>query len=187
MTIMTSDLTFAALRAANVNRCLKWHTKGLNSWSVNEWLTATIGEVGELASLIKMRLRERDGFVGNKFSPTQKMIADELADVVIYLDLVFAAIAPDFVSSTSFSEFRAANIDFVPVFKKGDPSDLVVKLVVSLGRLVEVKTEVQVATQWYNTLVWLDYLAFSLDIDLGQAVRSKFNEVSIRVGFDDLL
>jgi NTP pyrophosphatase (non-canonical NTP hydrolase) len=81
-------LTFDAFRAANVARCLKWHPQGIESWSPSDWLTAVTGELGELASLLKMRNRERDGLPGNKFSPTQKQIADELADVATYLDLL---------------------------------------------------------------------------------------------------
>jgi NTP pyrophosphatase (non-canonical NTP hydrolase) len=81
-------LTFDAFRAANVARCLKWHPEGIESWSPSDWLTAVTGELGELASLLKMRNRERDGLPGNKFSPTQKQIADELADVATYLDLL---------------------------------------------------------------------------------------------------
>jgi NTP pyrophosphatase (non-canonical NTP hydrolase) len=42
-----------------------------------------------------MRNRERDGLVGNKFSPTNKQIADELADVVTYLDLLAAVLGVD--------------------------------------------------------------------------------------------
>jgi hypothetical protein len=67
-------LTFDAFRAANVARCLKWHP---------------------LASLLKMRNRERDGLPGNKFSPTQKQIADELADVATYLDLLAEVLGVD--------------------------------------------------------------------------------------------
>lgn len=81
-------LTFQEFRAANVARCLKWHPEGIESWSPSDWLTAVTGELGELASLLKMRNRERDGLPGNKFSPTDKMIADELADVLTYLDLL---------------------------------------------------------------------------------------------------
>lgn len=83
-------LTFDALRAANVTRCNKWHPGGIASWSASDWLTAIAGEMGELASLIKMLNRERDGLVGNKFVPTEKQIADELADVLTYLDLLAA-------------------------------------------------------------------------------------------------
>lgn len=88
-------LTFDAFRAANVARCLKWHPKGLDSWSTSDWLTAVTGELGELASLLKMRNRERDGLPGNKFSPTDKQVADELADVLTYLDLLAAVLGVD--------------------------------------------------------------------------------------------
>lgn len=88
-------LTFDAFRAANVTRCLKWHPQGIESWSPSDWLTAVTGELGELASLLKMRNRERDGLPGNKFSPTDKQVADELADVLTYLDLLAATLGVD--------------------------------------------------------------------------------------------
>lgn len=88
-------LTFGAFREANVRRCLKWHPAGIGSWSPSDWLTAITGELGELASLVKMRNRERDGLPGNKFSPTQKQIADEIADVLTYLDLFATAVGVD--------------------------------------------------------------------------------------------
>ena len=88
-------LTFDEFRAANVARCDKWHPQGITSWSPSDWLTAVTGELGELASLLKMRNRERDGLPGNKFSPTDKQIADELADVVTYLDLLASVLGVD--------------------------------------------------------------------------------------------
>lgn len=89
------ELTFKAFRKANRERCLKWHPAGIASWSPCDWLTAVTGELGELASLLKMRNRERDGLPGNKFSPTQKQVADELADVLTYLDLLAAVLGVD--------------------------------------------------------------------------------------------
>ena len=88
-------LTFDAFRSANVARCVKWHPAGIASWSPSDWLTAVTGELGELASLLKMRNRERDGLPGNKFSPSQKQIADELADVLTYLDLLAEVLGVD--------------------------------------------------------------------------------------------
>ena len=88
-------LTFDEFRDANVTRCLKWHPAGITSWSPSDWLTAVTGELGELASLLKMRNRERDGLPGNKFSPTDKQVADELADVLTYLDLLAAVLNVD--------------------------------------------------------------------------------------------
>lgn len=88
-------LTFGNFRRANTARCAKWHPAGIASWSPSDWLTAVTGELGELASLLKMRNRERDGLPGNKFSPTQKQIADELADVLTYLDLLAEVLGVD--------------------------------------------------------------------------------------------
>lgn len=88
-------LTFDVFRRANVARCIKWHPEGIASWSSSDWLTAVTGELGELASLLKMRNRERDGLPGNKFSPTDKMVADELADVLTYLDLLAEVMGVD--------------------------------------------------------------------------------------------
>lgn len=81
------DLTFREFREANRTRCLKWHPQGIESWSNSDWLTAIVGELGELAGFVKMRNRERDGLPGNKFSPTDADIAKEAADVFTYLDL----------------------------------------------------------------------------------------------------
>lgn len=91
----TKGLTFNEFRSANVARCLKWHPQGIASWSASDWLTAVTGELGELASLLKMRNRERDGLPGNKFSPTNRQVADELADVLTYLDLLAAMLGVD--------------------------------------------------------------------------------------------
>jgi NTP pyrophosphatase (non-canonical NTP hydrolase) len=105
-TVEDVALTFAAFREANKARCLKWHPAGIKSWSPSDWLTAVTGELGELASLLKMRNRERDGLPGNKFSPTDKMVADELADVLTYLDLLAEVLGVDLgiAAATKFNE-----------------------------------------------------------------------------------
>jgi NTP pyrophosphatase (non-canonical NTP hydrolase) len=92
---VSKQLTFDEFRAANVARCIKWHPMGIDSWPPSDWLVAVTGELGELASLLKMRNRERDGLPGNKFSPTDKQVADELADVLTYLDLLAATLGVD--------------------------------------------------------------------------------------------
>ena len=90
MSYPSQSLTMAEFRRRNEARYLRWHPAGIEPWSASDWLTAIAGELGELASLIKMKNRERDGLVGNKFSPTLEQIADDCADVFTYLDL-FAA------------------------------------------------------------------------------------------------
>ncbi|HEY8331527.1 MAG TPA: hypothetical protein VIO83_09405 [Pseudomonas sp.] len=87
-------LTFSAFRNANVSRCEKWHPEGIGSWSPSDWLTAAMGELGELASEVKMHNRVRDGLAGNKeqITPEERTrrMANEAADVVTYLDLFCA-------------------------------------------------------------------------------------------------
>ena len=63
--------------------------KPLNVWSLSDWVTATVGELGEAANIVKKLNRVRDGIRGNTESPDELMskLADELADVQIYLDL----------------------------------------------------------------------------------------------------
>lgn len=106
-----NTLTFSQFRAVNVQRCNHWHPAGIESWSASDWMVAIVGELGELASLIKMRNRERDGLVGNKFSPTDQQIANEAADVFTYLDLFCAMHDIDLAAAIThkFNEVSARN------------------------------------------------------------------------------
>lgn len=65
----------------------------LNSWSLSDWMTATAGELGEAANIIKKLNRVRDGVPGNRENTAdlKEMLAEELADVFIYLDLLTQA------------------------------------------------------------------------------------------------
>lgn len=85
-------LTFAELRAANTSRCARWHPGGVADWPLAEWSNAVTGEFGEACNVIKKLNRIRDGIVGNKPGETEetlrRALADELADTLIYLDLL---------------------------------------------------------------------------------------------------
>lgn len=91
---MPEQLHFSELRYKNVRRCEKsFHP--VTSWSVNDWAVALAGEVGELCNLLKKVKRYDDSEkVGtnprNQKRPEPIEIADEAADVVIYLDLLCA-------------------------------------------------------------------------------------------------
>lgn len=79
----------------NLQRCesVNGFNHPLNSWSLSDWMTATAGELGEAANIIKKLNRVRDGIPGNKESEEElrAMLADEIADVEIYLDLMTQA------------------------------------------------------------------------------------------------
>ena len=65
----------------------------LSAWSLSEWMTATLGELGEAANVLKKLNRARDGIVGNSSTVDElkSQFADELADTFIYLDLLAQA------------------------------------------------------------------------------------------------
>ena len=61
----------------------------LDSWSLSDWITATLGELGEAANVAKKLNRVRDGIPGNKETEAElkEKFARELADTFIYLSL----------------------------------------------------------------------------------------------------
>lgn len=69
----------------------------LSSWSMSDWMTATVGELGEAANVIKKLNRYRDGVPGNKKSEAELRadLESELADTFIYLDLLAQAAGVD--------------------------------------------------------------------------------------------
>jgi NTP pyrophosphatase (non-canonical NTP hydrolase) len=86
-----SDLKFKTLRAVNVTRCRRWHPPESTPWTCADWSNALCGEAGESANVVKKIRRQQTG-ARNESDPIMeqliKMEADELADVVIYADLL---------------------------------------------------------------------------------------------------
>lgn len=72
-------LTFNDLRKANKLRCeTSYHP--VEDWTETDWSTAMAGECGELCNLIKKRRRGEDISLED--------VADEMGDIVAYLDLL---------------------------------------------------------------------------------------------------
>jgi len=81
-----SDASFRALREANVRRCeASFHE--IEAWGEGDWACAMAGEAGEACNLIKKRRR------GEAIGVDE--VAKELADVVIYADLLAARMGID--------------------------------------------------------------------------------------------
>ncbi len=87
----TDGLTFNTLRAANMARIPTFknakgelaHAPDGSDWSLNDWATAVLGEIGEAANLLK-KVRRGD-FTLDEVRPE---LAKELADVQTYLDIL---------------------------------------------------------------------------------------------------
>lgn len=96
-------MDFREFSRENIARCTSasGFNHSLSSWSLSDWMTAVVGEIGEAANIVKKLNRVRDGIVGNTETPEQlhAALADELADVDIYLDLLYQAAGIDRVSA----------------------------------------------------------------------------------------
>jgi len=91
-------LDFDQLRQANVARCEEvFHP--VDDWSVADWAVALAGETGEACNVVKKLKRHADGTNTAKDPPTAEacieLIGEELADVVIYADLLAARLKID--------------------------------------------------------------------------------------------
>lgn len=91
MKALSNNLGFHSLRAVNAARCRRWHPPGSVPWTSADWSNAVCGEAGELANVVK-KIRRHETGAKNEGDPSldelMKMAAAEVADVVIYADLV---------------------------------------------------------------------------------------------------
>lgn len=82
------------LKFSKINRKRCESKEGFNQplrlWSISDWFTALMGEIGEAANFAKKLNRERDGIQGNTqtVEELREGLAKELADAYIYLDLL---------------------------------------------------------------------------------------------------
>lgn len=87
-----AGLTFEAFSRENRARCEApdGFNHAIDSWSLSDWMTATLGELGEAANVAKKLNRVRDGIPGNTRTESELRadLAAELADAFIYLDLL---------------------------------------------------------------------------------------------------
>lgn len=91
-----ASLNFDSLRIVSRDRCRRWHPGGMDEWSVSDWAVAMLGEAGEACNAIKKLRRIETGALnindpGRQLTERNTAIAaigEELADTMIYLDLL---------------------------------------------------------------------------------------------------
>ena len=93
-----NKLSFSELRVTNVQRCEQVFHK-IHDWSPTDWACAMAGESGETCNAVKKLRRMDDGTNTAKDPQTIEeavnLIADELADTIIYADLLAARLNID--------------------------------------------------------------------------------------------
>jgi NTP pyrophosphatase (non-canonical NTP hydrolase) len=94
-----AELTYRRMSRMNRARCEDptGFNHKIDSWSTSDWITAVMGELGEAANVIKKLNRIRDGVRGNTLTEAElrMKLEAELADVDIYLDLLFQSLGLD--------------------------------------------------------------------------------------------
>lgn len=74
----------------NLQRCEAWH-KGDEPWTPERWITAIVGELGEMANNVKKEFRAKDGSVGilkgESLENLHEEIEKEWADTMLYMIL----------------------------------------------------------------------------------------------------
>ncbi len=97
-----SDLTFSEFRRKNTMRCrTSFHS--IWEWSPSDWACAMAGECGEACNEVKKLRRKCSILSDGEWKPTEKLafdqasekIADELADLITYADLLAARLGID--------------------------------------------------------------------------------------------
>jgi NTP pyrophosphatase (non-canonical NTP hydrolase) len=91
-------MKLSVLRVVNVQRCEEvFHP--LQDWTPSDWACALAGEAGEVCNAVKKLRRLKDGTNTAKDPQTEseaiKAIGAELADTIIYADLLAARLGID--------------------------------------------------------------------------------------------
>ncbi|HEV7433927.1 MAG TPA: MazG-like family protein [Pseudorhizobium sp.] len=187
--------TFETLRQVNSSRCLRWHKSGLDEWSLADWVVAVGGEVGEALNVVKKLNRDRDGQPGNTRSRIELLsdLADELADIVIYLDILVSAAGGErlgiLFDRKDFAELRQATRFEYPdatILSVSEWAAGMLELAGGLACVVLVNSG-HVGSAADELLNAIDASAHAWEIDLGLAVARKFNATSERYGFPERL
>ena len=113
-----SEVKFSELRIANVERCEEVFHK-LTHWTPTDWACAMAGECGEACNAVKKLRRLADGTNTANDPQTEYAaivdIATELADTIIYADLLAARLGIDLGAAirrkfNEVSKLRGANV-----------------------------------------------------------------------------
>lgn len=84
---------FADFTRINTARAARWHPGFPNNdeWTIADWSNAVCGEAGEMANVVKKMRRIETGHRGANdpsIDELRAMLAEEIADVYAYLDLL---------------------------------------------------------------------------------------------------
>lgn len=178
---MSEDL-FTQLRTQSIVRAARWHD-GADPWTASDWANAMGGECGEAQNVIK-KIRRRDTSVSQDDGAGSRvgllvMLGHELADVIIYADLLahFYRMGP--LSMMGY---------FPPSINAGGLAEFGVSLGAACGRIQAYVAGNAITYSRIMQAIAACYdVAWYVGIDLDLSIVEKFNIVSDRYGFTEKL
>ncbi len=191
--VMDAPLTFSVLRTANVARCSTWH-KGFPDdglWLGVDWSNAAGGEMGEAANVVK-KLRRWDTDTVGALDPSRELLllqlGHEIADTIIYLDLVAA-----FFRVPARIGTLAESIDWdIPRTEGWIGSHWSNAAIGAVGKVADAvmtwewpeneRPKLRLEAALAVTHTYLGRLAWFYSINIDTAVIGKFNFISEREG-----
>jgi NTP pyrophosphatase (non-canonical NTP hydrolase) len=161
---------YSTLRDANAARQEEWDVNNQidTDWRMNE----LAGETGECCNVLKKLHRERLGLVGSRV--TKDDLADELADVVICLDLTLMA--------GSYDPAKAINTRGVAITSLARAGHMLFSHVARLFTVLAFNDPREIGPAADRVFSFVALIAAAEGIDLDIAVEKKFNETTRKVG-----
>lgn len=87
-----AEVNLSDLRAQGTARSARWHRASSRKMTLAEWAVGVAGETGEACNIVRKIVRKtvdpEDPGVPESLDALHAMLADECADVLIYLDLL---------------------------------------------------------------------------------------------------
>jgi len=176
---------FKRLRTANVARDKEWSEAEQTAFTPMFFANGILGEVGELANLLKKLERERMGKTGSRAAPAA--VGEELADVVIYTDLLAWTLGIEF----------GTQLPSWPPAERVNYSRLGAGLGKNVGRVCALMLEYEgkynrqpltlVREPIYGIITQAKLVADHMGLDFYKAVATKFNMTSEKYGMQTRL
>ncbi len=166
-------MNMLALHKANIARQKEWENSDTKC-DLDFWAVELAGEVGEACNIIKKLERERMGMRGSR--ATLQDLADELADVIICVDLIACHIGA-----------LANPSDKLVWLKNKSLAALGANMAAAAGMICHIcdaTNQTQLVSMLCILIQRTDLIARSQKIDLDAAIRTKFNATSEKYGLE---
>lgn len=175
--------TYFHLRDANFVRALEWSNGGDGP---QFYAVELYGEAGEALNVVKKLEREKLGMVGSR--ATLQDMADEIADVIICVDLLAIAYALPPVRPLPIGTVRSSLWEAIALGRAtGSCMADVEALEMERVFYGELRSLESLYSDLCNVQTFAECLARSYGIDPDAAITKKFNSTSVKYGLKTML